>query len=287
MLKFGFKRRTAVLLILTVLLSVPAGMCCYAVDELEQHEMTEIEPLNEISEPESESYLESESLSEEQSETEQKPEQEPESDVKPETESEHEQEESEQEEESEPEPGLKSDIDPKPTTTLTVSITWIDGDNYYGHRPQSVNFTVQRRLDPGALDADAENGWEDCPATMETFIPLDAGCGWSRTIYNLPALNENDYPYQYRAVESVFNFPQGSVPVEAYYEYRHYEINSYDDTGNVKTFRTRCTNAIRIYSVPTGDSFNLWSLHTLCVVSVLLPITGAVYIMFKKKEIRR
>ena len=187
----------------------------------------------------------------------------------------------------------KSDL--PSSTTLRVSIYWIDGNNYYGLQPGAVTFTIQRCLCEATRDNNGllnghfkvKEDWEDVPLSWYSSVTLTSGDGWAdKYLIDIP-FHEDDMEtkddfYAYRAVESIYNFaPFGRVPADAFYEYRNYSVNSYDDDDDsFFNFTTRCVNVIRIYSVPTGDSFSPAFTAALCTMS----LCGVVFTLTKLRK---
>ena len=295
MVKLRMKRISAFLLATLLILSGPCRQLCYALDEETSTEAIEenIDDLFTETEEQEEhlddDLTEKEEITEEQPIEEKTIEEEPKEVPKLEV-----NEEPDVEEPPKAEPKDAQNDTPQ-STSLTVSIEWIDGDNYYKHRPGAVTFKIQRAVFLGTSgQPEVDKGWQDVPlspatAWMSTVV-LWATDDWSdKYLLDIPYTDEtlsDGEHYGYRAVEYIYHFGHGiDVLADAMYEYRHYSINSYEPDANpdgALHYRTRCVNAIRIYSVPTGDNFD--SYVVILLSSAMLFISCAAYMRIRRKK---
>ena len=165
MKKIPKKRISVFLLAILLAMSAAGRQLCYALNEEEETILlTDVSDAdvydNQASELELKSEPELKSKIEPEPELVQNPETEPESEPKQEPESESDK---EPEAKADSAPELETEPVPEPevpseTTSLTVSIEWIDGDNYYEYRPGAVTFKIQRVFFPKPVENLSEVG---------------------------------------------------------------------------------------------------------------------------------
>ena len=119
-----------------------------------------------------------------------------------------------------------------------------------------------------------------------TSVCLTSADGWAdKYLLDIPYRNgdiSEEQHYGYRAIEYIYHFGQGiDVLADAMYEYRHYTINTYE-LDEVYHYKTRCVNAIRIYSVPTGDDLIYYI--AAAGLSGALSISAPMYLRKRRKN---
>ena len=115
-------------------------------------------------------------------------------------------------------------------TDVTGKKTWVDNNNAYNTRPDSIILTLQRRTNAAGEWTDVTDGHETALQPKWTNTNTNV---WTYTYEDLPYADEQGNTYTYQVVETVPEIADGAkVPAGTSYE------AAYDDDKNLDITNT-------------------------------------------------